>query len=119
MGNSRMNPNTQNNGQVGTRVTKNGENTAARDIAIHRQITHLSFVKCELELYLDTHPDCKVALDYYHRTVDALKKLYEQHGAMGKPIRAEDSVSDDRWEWVDKPWPWQWERTNDRTREEK
>ena len=40
-----------------------------------RKIQELSFVKCELELFLDTHPQCTVALDNYTDTVNALKKL--------------------------------------------
>ena len=116
------------NGNTRTRVTENGMNgsrgevqgrtsngggrvsnfnTSARDTALLDEIRRLSFVKVELELYLDTHPNCRVALDYYHRTVDALNKLMEQYHATGHLVRAEGSQSEDEWEWVKTPWPWQ------------
>lgn len=70
-------------------------------------IRELSFVKVELELYLDTHPSCKVALDYYHRTVDALSKLMAEYQAGGTPIVAAGSIDNNVWTWVKEPWPWQ------------
>lgn len=72
-----------------------------------RAIQELSFVKAELELYLDTHPTCKTAIDYYHRTVDALDKLMAEYQAAGKPIVAAGSIDKDSWSWINGPWPWQ------------
>ena len=70
-------------------------------------IRELSFVKAELELYLDTHPNCKTAIDYYHQTVDALTRLMEQYQSEGNPIVAAGSVDKNKWKWVSEPWPWQ------------
>ena len=70
------------------------------------KIRSLSFVKAELEIYLDTHPSCKVALDYYYQTVDALKKLREEYQAKYGPISAEGCVGTEEWTWVKEPWPW-------------
>jgi spore coat protein JB len=61
----------------------------------------------ELELYLDTHPNCRTALDYYHRTVEALESLMTKYHNEQGPLRAEGVVSDDTWTWVKEPWPWQ------------
>lgn len=72
-----------------------------------RAIQELGFVKTELELYLDTHPNCKTAIDYYHQTVDALNKLMVEYQAGGNPIVAAGSVSKNTWSWVGEPWPWQ------------
>ena len=71
------------------------------------KIRSLSFVKAELELYLDTHPSCKVALDYYYQTVDALKKLREEYQAKYAPLTAMGNTSIEEWTWVKEPWPWQ------------
>ena len=65
-----------------TRATNNGMTDTQRatltgDLA--EKIRALGFVKAEIELYLDTHPDCIIALDYYHRTVDELKRLVEEY----------------------------------------
>ena len=71
------------------------------------QIRALCFVKVELELYLDTHPRCRTALDYYYQTVEELKKLTEQYENTVGPLTAMGNISTDQWHWVDGPWPWQ------------
>ena len=70
------------------------------------KIRSLSFVKTELELYLDTHPRCKVALDYYYQTLDALNNLAEEYQAKYGPIVAAGSTGSEEWAWVKEPWPW-------------
>lgn len=71
------------------------------------QIRALCFVKVELELYLDTHPGCRTALDYYYQTVEELKRLTEQYENTTGPLTAMGNVSTNQWHWVDGPWPWQ------------
>lgn len=71
------------------------------------KIRELRFVKTELELYLDTHPTCPTALDYYMQTVKALDALTEQYTGTYGPLVAEDSADTSRWSWIDGPWPWQ------------
>ena len=75
--------------------------------ALLEEIRALSFVKTELELYLDTHPTCHTALDYYHKTVEALGMLMTKYQYEVAPLRAEGVMSNDAWTWVDTPWPWQ------------
>ncbi len=70
------------------------------------KISSLGFVKTELELYLDTHPTCKMALDMYHKTVDELKILTETYKNLYGPLAASDSVDTESWSWVNMPWPW-------------
>ena len=74
--------------------------------AIEEKIRALSFVKEELELYLDTHPTCRVALDYYHQTIEALDMLMEEYHNSNGPLVASGVMSQDYWTWVDEPWPW-------------
>ena len=71
------------------------------------QIRALSFVKEELELYLDTHPGCHTALDYYHQTMRELKRLTEEYENTVGPLSTAGVVSTDYWTWVGGPWPWQ------------
>ena len=71
------------------------------------KIRELSFVCDELELYLDTHPTCRAALDYYHDTVDTLTELRETYHANYGPLVKAGSISPDKWTWIDTPWPWQ------------
>ena len=72
-----------------------------------REIHSLSFVKNELELYLDTHPTCSVALDYYAQTVDALNRYTDEYQSRFGPLTATGAKGADRWTWIDTPWPWQ------------
>lgn len=115
------------NGRMGNMYTQNGNNmngqndrmNDGRNIGgvnrggsalrgdLREQIKALSFVKVELELYLDTHPDCRTAIDYYLRTVEALKRLTEEYENTEGPLTCAGVVNSDRWTWVDSPWPWQ------------
>ena len=96
MPNGNMNP--------GGRLNKNGR-ALMGDLG--EQIRSLCFVKTELELYLDTHPDCPTALDYYYKTVAELKRLTEQYENTVGPLSAMGVVAPDKWTWVKEPWPWQ------------
>lgn len=83
----------------------NGNNGALRGDLMER-IRALSLVLNELELYLDTHPNCRTALDYYYQTVEALKTLTEEYNNTEGPLVARDATNTERWTWVDTPWPW-------------
>lgn len=74
--------------------------------SLAEKIRALTFVKQELELYLDTHPGCRVALDYYHKTIDALKSLTEEYHNTHGPLVASGVTDEVDWTWVDEPWPW-------------
>ncbi len=83
------------------------QNGKAASLSLLEEIRALSFVKAELELFLDTHPENTKAIDYYHKTVDALEKLMSEYQNTEAPLRAEGCMSDDYWDWVNMPWPWQ------------
>ena len=74
--------------------------------ALLRKIQELSFAKVECELFLDTHPDCRQALDYYHRLIDELGAYVMEYENAYGPLTAAASIGD-KWTWVDGPWPWQ------------
>ncbi len=71
------------------------------------EIRALSFVKTELELYLDTHPKCTQALEYYEKTVDELDSLRTMYEGEYDPLFAKGVRSDKGWTWINTPWPWQ------------
>ncbi len=75
------------------------------------KIQKLSFAKTETELFLDTHPECTQALDYYRRTVNELDALRTEYQHKFGPIVAAESMGD-RWTWIDGAWPWQHESEN-------
>jgi spore coat protein JB len=83
----------------------NQNNQTKTDLAT--KIQELSFVQKELELYLDTHPGCKTALDYYYQTVEALDSLTEEYEAKYAPLTSRGVMTEQGWTWVNEPWPWQ------------
>ena len=71
-----------------------------------KRVQKLSFMKTEAELFLDTHPECRKALDFYHRILEELEAATLEYRSKYGPITADQS-SVTKWDWVDTPWPWQ------------
>lgn len=69
-------------------------------------IQRKSFVCKELELYLDTHPECEAAKEYYRRAVAELRDITERYEESGMPITACAAAHGEGWSWTDTPWPW-------------
>lgn len=70
------------------------------------KIYALSFALTETQLFLDTHPDCKQALEYYRRLVTDLDTAMTEYQNKYGPLMAE-STGSDGWTWIEGPWPWQ------------
>ncbi len=90
---------------VNNRPAKPSTPCAARDRLLY-DIQSLCFVKVETALYLDTHPNCKAALDYFYDVCDNIKEMTEKYEAEYGPLTHE-GVQGDAWTWLDEPWPWQ------------
>lgn len=77
--------------------------------ALTRKISAHDFAILEMVLYLDTHPnDTKAlsALKRYRAEREALVAQYERN--FGPYIVTSGDVkNDNRWAWVDNPWPWE------------
>ena len=76
-----------------------------RDNRLQR-LRELEFALLETNLYLDTHPNSRKALDYYKKVKAACDIMYEDYVKNNGPMFAAD-VRQDNWSWVDMPWPWQ------------
>lgn len=65
------------------------------------------FALTEAALYLDTHPNNAMALEYFNKhnkeREEVLKEYVEKYG----PIRVKDNKSTTHWEWIKSPWPWE------------
>ena len=73
-----------------------------------RKIQALSFAKVESELYLDTHPDSEMALNYYRDILSKLDEAMTEYQNKYGPLFAEGVVGN-KWTWVEGKWPWQLE----------
>lgn len=76
-----------------------------------RYISEVSFAAYDALLYLDTHPCCQEALQYF-QTYNALRnralRLHAQsYGPLTLATAAETGCSS--WEWTTQPWPWELE----------
>ena len=76
-----------------------------------RKIQALSFAKVEAELYLDTHPDCATALEYYRNVLDQLDEAMTKYQNEVAPLYTEGAAGDS-WRWVEGKWPWQLDMPN-------
>lgn len=72
-----------------------------------KDIQRTDFALKEVTLFLDTHPHCRKALDYYHDMKRRSKMLTEEYERQFGPLTPMGNVSDNWWNWVKSPWPWQ------------
>jgi spore coat protein JB len=74
-----------------------------------RKIQELSFVAVDLNLYLDTHPGDRRALEMYnnvHRDfLQAVRKYEKMYGPLVN--FGYSPAMQDYWTWVESPWPWE------------
>ena len=115
---NRARVNLQNQGENNMNMNRIG-GPRPNNETLKEQIRALCFVKKELELYLDTHPNCQTALDYFYRTVNELTRLTEEYENAVGPLTSGGVVSTDEWTWVRQPWPWQRDGDYMQPREEK
>lgn len=58
-------------------------------------------------LYLDSHPDCQEALEYYRKHRDMLKKAVEEYENTYGPLTALGVSDKNRWTWATTAFPWE------------
>lgn len=104
------NGNGNNNGNNGNSNNGNGGNNGTMNCGeMMKQIAELEFAITDLNLYLDTHPDSKEALELFTKLAATLNSLKHDYGRMCAPICATDVKNEVPFEWVSPAhkWPWQ------------
>ena len=74
-----------------------------------RKIQEIDFALYETILYLDAYPENAEALAYYHSLLDARRRLVNEYERVYSPLTAYSNASTSKWNWVNDPWPWQYE----------
>ena len=74
--------------------------------ALLRRVMMVDFAIHEAALFLDTHPENKKALAYYHKMREMRQVLMAEFNEKHGPLTKGD-VKGDTWSWIDTPWPWQ------------
>jgi len=74
---------------------------------LNRQMTAEQFAAFDTQLYLDTRPDDKVALNMFNNYIKSFNEHKKQYEAQFGPLMAESGAAGDTWAWVKDPWPWE------------
>jgi len=73
-----------------------------------REIQELEFVLTEINLFLDTHPQDKTALNDFvsvrNKWEEAVRQYEESYGPL---TAASEAAAGGCWQWIEEPWPWE------------
>ena len=74
-----------------------------------QKIDEYSLAEDDIQLFLDTHPTCEKAMEFYRKNVKKRKELLTLYAQNYGPltIDAADDCASKSWEWVMQPWPWE------------
>jgi spore coat protein JB len=73
-----------------------------------RQISALDFYAIDMHLYLNTHPEDADAISKYNAVVTEAAAMRKEYEGMHGPLMA-NTPSKVPWQWIDNPWPWQYQ----------
>lgn len=70
-------------------------------------INQVSFAMDDVNLFLDTHPCNKEAMEYYHMVKEQREKAMKEYNQKFGPLQIDQVESCDYWTWVEQAWPWE------------
>lgn len=74
-----------------------------------KHITALDFMVVDLQLYLNTHPTDREALAKFNSFVMQSNKLKQDYERQYGLLTGTGSCSPYPWQWINEPWPWEYE----------
>ncbi len=74
--------------------------------ALMKQIMAYGFAAHDWHLYLDTHQNDKMGIAMFKKMSDKAEALKCEYVKKYGPIMVTDVDSDEKWTWVNDPWPW-------------
>lgn len=75
--------------------------------ALLRHVQMHGFAMTEAGLYLDGHPDCRRALEYFRRQCELYQKYATEYEAVYGPLTNMAQTDSETWNWAQGPWPWE------------
>ena len=72
-------------------------------------IQQASFALVDANLFLKSHPQNKMALDYFAVVQRQYTELQAEYEMMFGPLTAFDTNTEQGWTWIQAPWPWELE----------
>ena len=82
-------------------------NSCANMKNARERLRAVEFAIVDTALYLDVYPDCRGALEHYHKLMKEREALAAMVNKTYGPLTIGDVQSDDKWTWVRGPWPWE------------
>jgi len=73
------------------------------------QIRAVDFALYETVLYLDVYPHSCDALETYHKLKAQQTELHKEYEALCGPLTAFGNESRTSWDWMNKPFPWEYD----------
>lgn len=74
-----------------------------------KDIQIVSFALDDVKLFLDTHPNDKNALHYFGYYKEVLETMVDKYNENFGALTALESNTENSWEWIENPWPWEME----------
>ena len=71
------------------------------------RIKKYDFTLKELNLYLDTHPNCRRALSMFRKYRELRRDAVQEYNKRFGPLTPEQATDTQSWTWVEDPWPWE------------
>ena len=72
-----------------------------------KRVQTCDFVLTETNLFLDTHPESKPAIEHFNKYNKMRRQAIEEYQMKYGPIDARGYEYGDRFAYVDGPWPWE------------
>lgn len=71
-------------------------------------ITLTGFAALDSGMYLDTHPDDREALCYFHENMHRYNEAMAEYAKSFGPLTLSHATHNrEYWDWVNQPWPWE------------
>ncbi|MDO5399823.1 MAG: spore coat protein CotJB [Eubacteriales bacterium] len=88
-------------------------NKKERNVTPMTELQALGFAVQELALYLDTHRNDREALELYRTYQQMYRKLRDEYNDSCGPLNHMSPTEGERYQWLDDPWPWEFERNKE------
>jgi len=86
-----------------------GNMNCEQQMSMLMKVQEMEFVALELNLYLDTHPCDKDALNDFNCSAQMVKKHMQDYENIYGPLLnfGKGGYAKETWQWADSPWPWE------------
>ncbi len=72
-----------------------------------QKIDEIGFALYDTALFLDSHPDSRLALDYYRENQQLYRQYRDQYESAYGPLTLFNVNAENGWTWTQGPWPWE------------